>query len=145
MKNRFTVIFIVVLICSPAIADKSALVGKWKSNEEKSLKSMGDVEAMPDDVRKFMEKDFFGHLIAEYKETEARIYFDKKDLNTEESYKFSPYSLVREDEEYFLIKYFDKAENTDVTRKLKRTGNCYYLEVVEWGFNEYFCKIEEPL
>ncbi|WHI47598.1 hypothetical protein [Microbulbifer sp. VAAF005] len=136
----FFSIFPFIFACE---AKKSALVGVWKSNADRTISSMIKVQGVPEKARKFMEDDFFGHLFFEFTETEVRVYFDKEELNTEESHNFASYTLVSESEQYFELNHYDELEAREVTEILHREDNCFYREVAPWGFYEYFCKVDD--
>lgn len=97
---------------------KSELIGVWKSDSEKTLRSMRNVDGITCKAKQLFENNFFGHLIAEYTERKSRFYFDRKDDNTAGMKSFSPYRLVEETAEKFVVQYFDELENEEITKEL---------------------------
>jgi hypothetical protein len=122
--------------------DKSELIGVWKSDAEKTLGSMRKVEGINCTARKHFENDFFGHLIAEYTGEKGRVYFDRDEENLEGMKVFAPYKLLRENSEEFVIQYYDDYFDEEVTKVLRREGDCYWLTVSKWKFREYFRRVE---
>lgn len=103
---------------------------------------MNEVGGVSVKAKKVFANGFFGRLIAEYRKKDGRVYFGNKEENTEENYKYHPYTLIEESGEYFLISYFDLQEEKKIEIKLYREGDCYYLPVSQWNFREYFCKTQ---
>ena len=153
------VIFILFLACGCSINQEqknceappgitspdSELIGVWKSNLDLTMASLNQVEGLPKEVSELFYNDFFGHLVAEFKLNEARFYFENEDDNYEEELEFSPYILREENEFVFVVEAYDELiQDTKVT-VMGREGNCYFVPIQNWGFNEYFCKISTDL
>lgn len=128
--------------CSHIHKKESELVGIWKSNSEKTLASMREVEGISCKAKRLFEGDFFGHLIAEYTDVQGRFYFDREEDNTEGMKEFSRYRLLEETPEKFVIEYYDGLTESEVTKELWREGGCYWVLVSKWEFREYFCRIK---
>lgn len=142
-KISITVVLIIVMSgCMQPIKHKSALFGVWKSNEEKTLQSMRTVSGITNKARQLLKNDFFGHLIAEYRENDARAYFDRDKDNTEEMKKFYPYQVLEENKEFFVIRVHNELEGGEREVTLHRDSDCYYLPVSKWNFREYFCRVK---
>jgi hypothetical protein len=109
----------------------AGIVGVWKSNEVKTLKSINTKSGITLKARKLLEGDFFGHLIVEFRENTSRAYWDKEENNTEDMLKFYPYILIEVTEKYFLVDSYDFLEDKMITKKLFRDGNCYYITVTK--------------
>ncbi|WP_155238687.1 hypothetical protein [Teredinibacter turnerae] len=119
----------------------SELVGIWKSDAVRTLASMRQVEGISCKAKELFKNDFFGHLIAEYTSNQGRSYFDRDEDNAEGMKDFSPYLMLEETPEKFVIQYHDDLTDSEVTKELRREGNCYWLPVSKWEFREYFCRI----
>ena len=127
--------------CSNIQKNSSELQGVWKSDSEMTLASMRSVEGISCKAKELFEGDFFGHLIAEYTDNQSRFYFDRDEDNSEGMKDFSPYKLLEETPEKFVIEYYDDLTGGKVTKELWREGSCYWLPVSKWKFREYFCRI----
>ena len=103
---------------------------------------MQAVSGITEKARKIFENDFFGRLIAEYRDSEGRVYFDRDGDNTEEMKTFYPYQVLEENEEIFVIRVHDELEGGQREVTLHRDGDCYYLPVPKWDFREYFCRVK---
>jgi hypothetical protein len=121
---------------------KSELIGLWKSDAEKTLGSMREVEGINGTVRKKFENDYFGHLIAEFTGEKGRVYFDRDEENVQAMKVFAPYKLLKENSEEFVIQYYDDYCAEEVTKVLRREGDCYWLTVPKWKFREYFRRVD---
>jgi len=145
MKSPLIFIGIVLAIigCTNSENNKSELVGVWKSNAEKTLASMRSTDGITKKAKNLFENDFFGHLVAEYRKNDGRVYFDKDEENTVDMKEFSPYELLEENKDKFVFKYYDQLEQTEKVVTLLREGDCYYMLVSKWNFREYMCKVEK--
>ncbi len=149
MKQLYFIVFL-ILLTSCAKAPKSELLGVWKSNEELTIESMNSIVGVTQKAKDIFENDFFGHLIAEYKETEARAYFDNCEEECEKTNncgsvcddfkKFTPYELIEETDSYFIIQNYDELLSEDVEKTLYREDQCYYMLFSKWKIKEYFCR-----
>ena len=153
MKNIVLFIFI-AFFTSCSSFHKSELLGVWKSNEQMTLNSINYKEDFPKKISELIENDFFGHMIHEYKRTEARGYTDNceemcKEMKCKEkcikycneSKNFTAYTLIEETPEYFLVESYDDFLKENTQHYLYRENNCYYIMFSEkWDLKEYFCK-----
>lgn len=133
---------VLLVIWSCASQEDSELIGVWKSNKQKTLESMGTVSGIDPKAKALFEGDFFGQMIVEFRRGESRAYFEDDSLNAEGTAHFSPYRLIVETKEFFLLQEIDESTGKTVETKLPREGDCYHLLVARWGFREYFCKIK---
>lgn len=111
---------------------------------------MNSIDGVTQKAKDLFEDNFFGHLISEYRESEARAYFDNceveckntKDCDSvcDDFKKFVPYELLEETESYFIIRVYDELLAEEVEKTLHREGNCYYITFSKWDIKEYFCK-----
>jgi len=123
--------------CANLAPEENELVGLWKSDAEKTLESMRLADGLSEKARRFFEDDFFGHLIAEYRENEARMYFDADS----EDAQFCPYRLMEQNDRVFVIEHDEPAKGSGSVTTLIRDGDCYSIEVWNLGFREYFCRV----
>lgn len=147
MRNiSITVALIIVLGgCAQPAKHKSALIGVWKSNAAKTLQSVRSVDGVTEKAKRLFENDFFGHLIVEYREKEARSYFDQDADNIECIKEFYPYQLIEENEELFIVKEHDRLEDGEREVVMRREGDCYYVLFSKWNLREYFCRIDNSI
>lgn len=148
--NKLYFIIFLIFLNSCAKAPKSELLGVWKSNEELTLKSMNSIDGVTQKAKDIFEDNFFGHLIAEYKESGARAYFDNCEAECDKTNdcgsvcddfkKFSPYKLLEETDSFFVIRNYDELQSKEVEKTLYREGHCYYVLFSKWNIREYFCR-----
>ena len=128
------------LLTTPKIVFSNELLGFWKSDEQKTLASMNQVEGITDKARELFEEDFFGHLVTEYRESDTRSFFDNGD-NVEELLDYHSYKVLEVNPSRFRVLVYDPLEKKELEKTLWREGDCYYIHVSKWQFKEYFCKI----
>ena len=110
--------------------------GVWRSNEDKTLSSMRSTGKVSDKQRKLLEDGFFGKLSIEITCSKVILVFNGN--RDEFEYK----SITREGDEV-RIEYVNPEANEGLVRPLilEKGGECYYVPLEEYQFNEYFCRI----
>lgn len=121
--------------------DKPFYVGTWQSNEAKTLASMEKVEGMPEKSKETFRQNFFGKLVNVIKKDSFTTFFtnqkpDEPEFIDADIQVLSP-NKVR-------IKYFHESRGKHVVRELLIEDNCYTLPVLQWDFEEYFCRVDGP-
>ena len=138
-------ILIIFLLPSCSGVKKNTLVGIWKSNEEMTLKSMRETPGISEKARALFQHEFFGKLINEYGTKTAKTYFENPSDNYEGIDKPSPYKIIEETNEYYIISSYNNFLKKHESITLYKAENCYYVLVSKWKFREYFCRIEKAL
>jgi len=137
--KAITVLIIAMLVlgCESRNSEHHYLLGTWKSNEKMTLESMNGNEGVTEKARTFLENDFFGQLVAEYKENEYRAVNEKDDYDT----GYQPYEVVAVEKGFIRIKGApDILGDTETT--IYPAGECFYMIVTKFEFREYFCKVK---
>jgi len=131
------VITILILGCESRNLDHDYLLGTWKSNEKMTLESMSSNEGVTEKASVFLENDFFGQLVVEYKENEYRAVNKKDGYDT----GYQPYEVVVVEKEFIRVKGApDILGDTETT--IYPEGKCFYVIVTKFEFREYFCKVK---
>ncbi|WP_410497893.1 hypothetical protein [Chitinibacter sp. S2-10] len=141
MKNCL-IALLFALVLQPACSKEleTQMLGKWQSNEEKTLDDMRKTKDIPARTRKFFENNFFGRLILVIREGESSSYFaDDKNLNIE----FAPYEIIKKGDNYLIIKDFNSVLNKIEEQQWFFEKDCMYTYVSKWKFREYFCPRNE--
>ena len=73
-----------VIACASGCAapQQRALVGVWKSDAPRTVASMRATPGIPEDTRRALEADYYGHLVLEYGVDTVRAYFDNGDYDS---------------------------------------------------------------
>jgi hypothetical protein len=122
------------------------LVGKWKSDAEKTLASLENDIDVTTEARKYFKNGFFGRLIVEYTPTKACTFFIDDKGEYEGFQEFHSYEILEETEKYLIVKSYDDIFKTDVVSQYYKDGNnCYYLSVGKHQFSEYMCRFDSDL
>lgn len=142
-KNLLVPLLIFALsACVQSLQPHNELIGVWKSDAEKTLQSMRSVEGIPEKSKQLLENNLFGHLVVEYREHEARSYFDADEHKATAMKAFYPYRLTEASKDAFVVHYYDETEGKYLTKTLRREGDCYFMPVTKWNFHEYFCRVK---
>ena len=116
------------------------LIGKWKSNEEKTLEDLKKHPEINEEAKKLFTNNFFGRLVIIYRKKSTAWYFiDEKP----EKLEFINYQTVLTENNSVTFKFFNKTLGKDTGRTIYREGNCYYALTEKWNFKEYFCRYEK--
>jgi hypothetical protein len=109
-------------------------LGRWKSNEVKTLADMrlhGDIS---EKARKLFEEKFFGRLVMIVGPRRSFSYFT--DMQTSSEIEFEDNDVVEAGDSYVVLRY--KISNIPITTKWFCEGNEIYALVSRWEFREYF-------
>jgi len=137
---KLVVVF--TLMCLPAIAfadEKPFYVGTYQSNEKLTLKSMRKTKGIPQKMRDNMEHDYYGKLINELREHSFTTYFvGQKPANP--MYVDAKFNVTGKK---VTIKYYHAKLKTEVAREITFDGDCYWINVQDWHYKEYFCRVDD--
>lgn len=113
-----------------------AILGKWKSNVQLTLKSISSTKGLTSQSRSFLQDDFFGYLETEFKESESRT------TNQRDNYDsgFEPYEVLEVSDKHVRIRAWSNFFQNYDERVLYLEGDCYYEIFRQFGFRQYFCK-----
>ncbi len=139
---KFGLVFLLYLAALSNNCLSNELVGKWKSDAEKTLSTMRDNEEVTEQARVTFEDDLFGKLVAEYTLSGVRFYYEDDSENVEGMKVFRPYSILRQSNSEIVIRYLDQLTDEFIERVLHLENNCYYVLVSKWKFREYFCRMD---
>jgi hypothetical protein len=117
----------------------SAIVGKWKSNEQLTLRSVATVQGMTAQSRRILANDFFGHIETDIGEAQSRTINQRDDYDSGSE----PYEVLEVTDNYVRIKAWSNFFQDYDERVLYLEGNCYYEIFKQFGFRQYFCRIAD--
>ena len=123
--------------CEYQLVPHNAIVGKWKSNEQLTLRSLAGIEGITPQSRAFLEDGFFGHLETEIGEKESRTTDQRDDYDS----GLEPYEVLEVSDEYVRIKSWSNFFQDYQERILYLEGDCYYEIFKQFEFRQYFCRI----
>ena len=137
MKAKILIIFcLFFLLVSPIWAQESCILkGKWKSNEEATLREMAKNKNLTEKQIAFLSNNFFGKLIIDYTCSEFTSYYEG------ESTTFK-YKIIHQNKNFLVAQYYDNILKQNLTKEVEIKGDCYYTPLAGLGFKEVFCKVE---
>jgi len=120
-----------------AAAHRNALLGVWRSDAERTLVSMRATAGIPEERRRALADDYYGHLTLEYAADTVRARFDDGAYDSGER----PYRIVDAARDRVVTD-----EWNELLRQFERTttyldGDCIYGLAAEYGYREYFCRV----
>ncbi len=135
---RLIILFgILALIgCQAKSTGSEYLIGKWKSDEKRTLDSMNSVDGVTPKARKLFESDFFGSVIIEYRADVVRSIDEKEDYVSD----FVPYEVIEVTDKYIRIKEWSDLLQEYEEWNIYMEGDCYYVITSKFNFKEYFCR-----
>jgi len=113
-----------------------AILGKWRSNEQLTLKSVDRVDGITPQTRAFLHDDFFGHLEVEIRKDESRTTHVRDDYDS----GFEPYEVLEVSDSFIRIKTWSSFFQDYDVRTLYLDGDCYYEIFRQFKFRQYFCR-----
>jgi len=126
----------IFLFSSAAEAKECLLSGKWKSNEEKTLKNMSKAK-LTKKQRKYLSNNFFGRLVVINTCKKSKSYFEG-DSETETI----KYISVKENGNIITTEYYSELFGETMQSVAVLDGNCYSLGLESMGFSEVFCRVK---
>ncbi len=111
------------------------LLGKWRSDEERTLQEVQKIPALPEKFRELFENNFFGKLVFEF--TKNKIYSEFDGETSEGSYK-----VVRSTDESITVRARSSLLQEDEETTYYLDGEAIYTIVSKYDFREYFKRIK---
>jgi hypothetical protein len=111
------------------------LEGEWKSNKELTIAHFNKTEELTSEKREFLEKNL-GEMVIAFKGKKTAIYFAKSN-----EIEWGTFKVLNKTEASFSISVTNSILKSQQVTYIW-DENCFYLEQNNWGYNEYFCKIE---
>jgi len=128
-----------IVVGGCAAPARHGIEGVWKSDARRTLESMRATPGIPDDTRRALEEDFYGHLVLEYRDGNVRAYFDNGNYDSGRR----PYRVLEDEPERVVTSEWNELLGTSEETTTYRDGDCIFGLAAEWGFREYFCPFEE--
>jgi hypothetical protein len=122
-----------VAACAPPEA--GGIVGVWKSDAERTLASMRATPGIPEERRRELESDYYGHLVLEYDADTVRAHFDNEDYDSGRR----PYRVVTADAERIVTSEWNELTQEFEETVAYRDGDCIYALAAEFHYREYYC------
>jgi hypothetical protein len=116
-------------------APSSGIVGVWKSDTERTLQSMRATPGIPEERRRELESDYYGHLVLEYDADTVRAYFDNEDYDSGRR----PYRVVSADSERIVTSEWNELIGEYEESVAYRDGDCIYALAADFAYREYYC------
>lgn len=117
--------------------DKCPLVGKWRSDEARTLESMRMHGNVTEKQRELFENAFFGRLTVDIECDKFIATFDGEEGEA------VTFEIVAVEGRAITMRYVESFTGSTIesTATIENDG-CYSVPVGSVGFKEYFCKIE---
>jgi len=138
IKNIACISLCLFLLISCATSrSKCPLAGKWRSNEKATLEQMRQYGNLTEEQRNAF-LNAFGKLTLEYTCSEVTAYY--KDTLIVKNMK---YEIVKREGNSLGIKYDSKEFLGRIAaNQITLVGDCYYLPLEQFTFNEVFCRVK---
>lgn len=125
--------------CESSVVPHSAIMGKWKSNAQLTLRSVAGVKDLTAHSRSILEDDFFGHIETEIGEAQSRTIDQRDDYDS----GLEPYEVLEVTDDFVRIKAWSNFFQDYDERVLYLEGDCYYEIFKQFEFRQYFCRIAD--
>ena len=114
------------------------LEGQRRSSKELTVENLKGNENLSRQKNEFLHREL-GKLTIVFKGNKSAVYFagDHEELGDLE---WGEFSITNANDKTFTLSITNSQINN---KKFVYTwsGNCFYLNSMEWGFHEYFCKV----
>lgn len=132
--KKILLIFTIVLFQGCTSGEPTFLEGSWKSNKELTISNFTDNPKLTDDLKKYLTKNL-GELTIVLKGNKLTVYFDKP-----EDLEWGTFKIVSQNDHGFTLSVKNRMLDGQHFTYFW-SGECFYLEQPQWGYNEYFCKV----
>jgi len=132
-------LFLSVLVLSAyGASHQTFLEGEWRSNKDLTVAGFEASETLTDEKKKFLLKEL-GKLTLVFKGNKTRVYF--KGEEEPRDLEWGEFRIVNSSEHSFTLSITNSLIDG---KKFSYTwaDDCFYLNSTEWGFHEYFCKLQ---
>ncbi len=133
MKYLLVVLAFITASCSHEAP--TALEGQWKSNKELTISKLKNSEKLTPERIEFLEKNL-GEMVIAFKGTKSAIYFAQQ-----EEIEWGNFEVLSSSEKSVTISVTNSVVSSQKVTYFWENG-CFYLKQSEWGYNEYFCKMQ---
>jgi hypothetical protein len=137
-SDRALAALLLALVGACTASDNDAIVGVWKSDAGRTLDSMRATPGIPEERRRALESDYYGHLVLEYGADTVRAHFDNSDYDS----GHRPYRVVNADSERVVTSEWNELLGEFEESTAYRDGDCIYALAAEFAFREYYCRID---
>lgn len=139
MRTAIVLLLLLSISNLSSAEDKLFYVGSWQSNEKMTLVSMEKVKGIPEKTREAYRDNFYGKLINIIRKDSFTTYFaDQKP----DHLNFVNAEITVLPKDTIRFKYFHETRDQYVEREISFENNCYSVPDLQWGFREYFCRVE---
>jgi hypothetical protein len=117
----------------------SCLIGRWKSDEIRTLQEMRRHAEVTEKARLLFENDFFGRLIVVFGSRGSTSYFDGEQVPDERTYE--PYDVVESTAASVVLRV--SVSGRQWSQRWFCDEDSIYTLVSKWEFREYFKRLPE--
>lgn len=131
-----------VALCGSAQAKDftKQILGKWQSDEAKTLEDMRQHPEIPANVQERFKHNYYGRLRLIIQKERSAAYFPDQDL--EEPIKFGEHRFLQQGDNYLDIGFYNSEEQRDDVIRWYFEGEYMYTYVPKWQFREYYKKLD---
>jgi len=139
---RTLIIVAMFAFCASAQAKDytKEILGKWQSDEAKTLEDISRHPEIPADALKTYKNHYYGRLRLIIQKDRSAAYFTDQDLN--EPIKFGAHKFSEQGDNYLDISFFDEASKKEDVIRWYFDGKYMYTIVSKWKFREYYRKLD---
>ena len=113
------------------------LAGKWRSNEKATLEQIEKYGNLTEKQRNALLNNF-SKLTLEYTCSEVTVYYQDSLV-----VKNMKYEIIKREGNFFdIIYYSNDLLGRVTTDRILLVGDCYYLPLGQFTFNEVFCRVK---
>lgn len=135
--------FVLASACSEGEPIPTAFVGTWQSDEALTLASLNESEVLTFEDRQRFSDNFFGERVIVFEPRKGRTFWAGEDwIGVEQEPKWFQYDIVSAGSTFMTLRYpaTEYSEAGETTWRVD--GNLIYAELPEWGFREYYRRID---
>lgn len=134
MRALIVLSILIVVGCS---SKETVLEGQWRSDRDMTIANFTKNENLTEKRRIFLV-EYLGKLNISFRGNNAKVYFDDIPEDEVDPQKFK---VLAENPEFIEIQVRHSVWDKE-RFKYYKAGPCLYLVQSEYGYNEYFCRIE---
>lgn len=124
-----------MLISASFAQQPCELCGRWRSNEQRTLRDMERSLLLSEKQRQLFRNGFYGKLIVEMRHNEFNAYFPG---DLPEGMRWEPWQLITRSGNLLTVRSFINGESN--LNQIQLDGDCYQILQPKLGFGEWFCK-----